>query len=296
MELSFSKKAKLEALDNFKYPKNTCCKENFIRGFFFDDVKLDDLTDVVAQPDIVKSTKIVKKLLSDLEIDSYGVTKEKESGRQTAKIYITEQESVEKLKNIQRRRLMCDKCGIAFMTGLFIKNGTVSDPTKEYQLEFKISDEDKAAKLLAGFYRMGFEFKIVQRRKNFVVYTRNSETIEDFLATIGAQSTCLEIMSNKVVKDIRNNINRITNCETANIAKSSKASSEHLDAINLLIRNGNLELLSEDLQAVAYLKLDNPELSLSALAEIADPPLTKSSLNRRLKKLCELAKKEDDNG
>ena len=182
------------------------------------------------------------------------------------------------------------------MTGLFIKNGTVSDPTKEYQLEFKISDEDKAAKLLAGFYRMGFEFKIVQRRKNFVVYTRNSETIEDFLATIGAQSTCLEIMSNKVVKDIRNKINRITNCETANIAKSSKVSSEHLDAINLLIRNGNLELLSEDLQAVAYLKLDNPELSLSALAEIADPPLTKSSLNRRLKKLCELAKKEDDNG
>ena len=76
MELSFSKKAKLEALDNFKYPKNTCCKENFIRGFFFDDVKLDDLTDVVVQPDIVKSTKIVKKLLSDLEIDSYGVTKE----------------------------------------------------------------------------------------------------------------------------------------------------------------------------------------------------------------------------
>ena len=296
MELSFSKKAKLEAMDNFKYPKNTCCKENFIRGFFFDDVKLDDLTDVVVQPDIVKSTKIVKKLLSDLEIDSYGVTKEKESGRQTAKIYITEQESVEKLKNIQRRRLMCDKCGVAFMTGLFIKNGTVSDPTKEYQLEFKISDEDKAAKLLAGFYRMGFEFKIVQRRKNFVVYTRNSETIEDFLATIGAQSTCLEIMSNKVVKDIRNKINRITNCETANIAKSSKASSEHLDAINLLIRNGNLELLSEDLQAVAYLKLDNPELSLSALAEIADPPLTKSSLNRRLKKLCELAKKEDDNG
>jgi len=296
MELSFSKKAKLEALDNFKYPKNTCCKENFIRGYFFDDVKLDNLTDVVVQPDIVKSTKIVKKLLSDLEIDSYGVTKEKESGRQTAKIYITEQESVEKLKNIQRRRLICDKCGVAFMTGLFIKNGTVSDPTKEYQLEFKISDEDKAAKLLAGFYRMGFEFKIVQRRKNFVVYTRNSETIEDFLATIGAQSTCLEIMSNKVVKDIRNKINRITNCETANIAKSSKASSEHLDAINLLIRNGNLELLSEDLQAVAYLKLDNPELSLSALAEIADPPLTKSSLNRRLKKLCELAKKEDDNG
>lgn len=296
MELSFSKKAKLEALDNLKYPKNVCCKENFIRGFFYNDVKFSDFTELAVQPDIVKSTKIVKKLLTDLEIDSYGVTKEKETGKQTAKIYITEKESIQKLQTIQRKRFICEKCSVAFMTGLFIKNGTVSDPTKEYQLEFKISDEDKAAKLLAGFYRIGFEFKIVQRRKNFVVYTRNSETIEDFLATIGAQTTCLEIMSNKVVKDIRNKINRITNCETANIAKSSKASREHLDAINHLIQTGNLELLSEDLQNVAYLKLDNPEMSLAELADIADPPLTKSSLNRRLKKLCELANKEENNG
>ena len=293
MELSFSKKAKLEALDNMKYPKSICCKENFIRGYFFNSEKLDGLTDVSVQPDVIKSTKIVKKILGDLEIDSYGVTKEKETGKQTAKIYITEPESLDKLKAIHRKRLVCDKCAVAFMTGLFIKNGTVSDPTKEYQLEFKISDEDNAAKLLAGFYRLGFEFKIVQRRNNFVVYTRNSETIEDFLATIGAQSTCLEIMSNKVVKDIRNKINRITNCETANIAKSSKASREHLDAINHLIQTGNLELLSEDLQAVAYLKLDNPELSLAELADRAEPPLTKSSLNRRLKKLCELAQSED---
>jgi DNA-binding protein WhiA len=102
-------------------------------------------------------------------------------------------------------------------------------------------------------------------------------------------------MSNKVVKDIRNKVNRITNCETANIAKSSKASKEHLDAINHLIQTGNLELLSEDLQEVAYLKLDNPELSLAQLAEKTNPPMTKSSLNRRLKKLCELANKEDNN-
>lgn len=296
MELSFAKKAKLEALDNFKYPKNNCCKENFIRGYFYDDVKVNNFTEVVVHPDIIKSTKITKKLLTDLEIDSYVVTKEKETGKQIATIYITEEESVEKLKVIQRKRFVCDKCTLAFLTGIFIKNGTVSDPTKEYQLEFVISDEDKAARLLAALYRMGFVFKMVQRRKSFVVYTRNSETIEDFLATIGAQSTCLEIMSHKVVKDIRNRVNRITNCETANIAKSSKASKEHLDAINSLIESGNLELLSEDLQAVAYLKLDNPELSLSELANIADPPITKSSLNRRLKKLCELAKKEENNG
>lgn len=296
MELSFSKKAKLEALDNFKIPKQACCRENFIRGYFYDDVYGTDISEVIIQPDIIKSTKTVKKLLTDMEIDSYVVTKEKAENKQTSTIYITEQESVDKLVVLQRKRFVCDRCSVAFMTGLFIKNGSVSDPTKEYQLEFTLADEDKAAKLLAMFYRIGFVFKITQRRKKFVVYTRNSENIEDFLATIGAQSTCLEIMSNKVVKDIRNKVNRITNCETANIAKSSKASQEHLAAINHLIQAGNLELLSEDLQNVAYLKLDNPELTLAELAQKADPPLTKSSLNRRLKKLCELAKPEENNG
>ena len=294
MELSFSKQAKLETLDNFKYPKSDCCKQNFLKGYFY-DVKFDDFTDVSVQPDIIKSTKIAKKMLSDFEIDSYVVTKEKNENKQTATIYITEEESIEKLKKMQKARTQCDKCAKAFFVGAFIKNGTVSDPQKEYQLEFVISDEDKAAKLLANLYRNGFVFKISQRRKSFVVYTRNSETIEDFLATIGAQSTCLEVMSSKVVKDIRNKINRITNCETANIAKSTKASQEHINAINILIDSGKMEFLSEDLKSVAEMKLENPELSLAELAEQFDPPLTKSSLNRRLKKLCDLAKTEETN-
>ena len=119
--------------------------------------------------------------------------------------------------------------------------------------------------------------------------------IEDFLATIGAQSTCLEIMSNKVVKDIRNRVNRIRNCETANIAKAAKATSEHIEAIEKLKANGKFEFLSEDLKYIAELKLENPELSLSELAAITNPPMTKSSLNRRLKKLCDMANQEETN-
>lgn len=294
MELSFSKQAKLETLDNFKYPKTECCKQNFLKGYFY-DVKFDNFTDIAVQPDIIKSTKITKKLLADFEIDSYVVTREKSENKQTATIYITEEESIGKLQRMQKVRTQCDKCAKAFFAGAFIKNGTVSDPSKEYQLEFVLSDEDKAARLLATLYRNGFIFKISQRRKSFVVYTRNSETIEDFLATIGAQSTCLEIMSNKVVKDIRNKVNRITNCETANIAKTTKASTEHINAINYLIENGKMEFLSEELKIVADMKMENPELSLSELAQLFNPPLTKSSLNRRLKKLCDLAKQEENN-
>lgn len=293
MELSFSKKAKLETLENLKYPKSDCCKQNFLRGYFYDDVKQGDFTPIIVQPDIIKSTKIVKKLLADLEIDGYVVNKENAQSKQTATIHITEEESIAMLQKIQKTRFLCDKCSLYFLQGLFIKNGFLSDPEKEYQLEFTIADEDMAAKLLATLYRKNFIFKISQRRKGFVVYTRNSETIEDFLATIGAQSTCLEIMSNKVVKDIRNRVNRIRNCETANIAKAAKATGEHIDAINKLMENGKFEFLSEDLKYIAQLKLDNPELSLSELAAITNPPMTKSSLNRRLKKLCDMAKQEE---
>lgn len=293
MELSFSKQAKIEAVENLKYPKNVCCKENFLKGYFYNDVKLDDFTDVYVNPDIIKSAKVAKKMMNDLEIDSYIVTKEKADGKQTASMYITEPESVEKLVNLQKAKPMCDKCINYFFTGLFVKNGFVSNPSKEYQLEFVFSAEDKAAKILALLYRCGFVFKITQRRKDFIVYTRNSETIEDFMATIGAQSSCLEIMSNKVVKDIRNKVNRITNCETANIAKSSKASREHIDAINILKENGKFDFLTDELKYTANMKLENPELSLSELAAVFSPPITKSSLNRRLKKICEMAKTEE---
>ena len=295
MELSFSKKAKLETLDNLKYPKSDCCRQNFLRGYFYDDVKQGDFTQIIVQPDIMKSTKIVKKLLNDLEIDSYVVNKESAASKQTATIHITEEEYIQQLQKMQRTKFLCDKCSVYFLQGLFIKNGFLSDPEKEYQLEFTIADEDMAAKLLATLYRKNFEFKISQRRKGFVVYTRNSETIEDFLATIGAQSTCLEIMSNKVVKDIRNRENRLKNCETANTAKVAKAAGEHIEAIEKLIENGKFDFLSEDLRYIAQLKLDNPELSLSELAAITNPPMTKSSLNRRLKKLCDMAKQEETN-
>lgn len=294
-ELSFSKQAKLETLENLKYPKCDCCKQNFIKGYFYDVVKESDFTDVKIQPDIVKSAKFAKKILSDMDVDSYIVTKEKQTNKQVATMYITEEESIKKLIQMQKSRFVCDKCAMYFETGLFIKNGTVSDPNKEYQLEFVMSDEDKAARLLAMFYKTGFVFKMSQRRKDFVVYTRNSEVIEDFLATIGAQTTCLEIMSCKVVKDIRNKVNRITNCETANIAKSSKASIDHINAINYLKDNGKFELLSDDLKYIANLKLENPELSLSELANITNPKITKSSLNRRLKKLMDMANTEEKN-
>lgn len=289
MQLSFSKQAKLEALNNFKFSKNQCCNASLLRGYFFDEVFENTKRELVTQVDIVKSAKTVKKLLAFFNIDSYIVTKEKKDKKPTNFLYITEENSVESLLALQCNFSTCDKCTNFFLLGIFLSRGVLSDPKKEYQLEYVMRNEEKARQLIDYFEHLEFSFKMIKRRKDYIVYTKQSETVEDFLAMIGAQTMCLEIMSNKVVKDIRNKVNRITNCETANIAKAGRASSDHIIAIEKLVSINKFDTLDENLKYIANLKLENPELSLTELGEIANPPITKSSVNRRMQKLCILA-------
>lgn len=289
MELSFSKKARLEAIENFKISKSSCCNANFINGFFIDDKISDDTQEIIIQSDLLKSLKIVKKVLSLFEIDSYIVSKEKQDKKSIYLLYITDKKCVERLSALHIKNDDCQRCGQYFLYGVFISKAVIVNPEKEYQLEFVFKDKNTAEFFIDFLYELGFAFKTIKRKKSYVVYTKNSETIEDILATTGAQSMCLEIMSGKVVKDIRNRVNRLTNCETANIAKSSQASSRHLAAIYKLIETEKLDLLSDDLRELAQLKIDNPELSLAELGAIASPVMTKSSVNRRMQKLCQLA-------
>ncbi|MEG2928734.1 MAG: DNA-binding protein WhiA [Oscillospiraceae bacterium] len=293
MELSFSKQAKLEALKNYKPAKSECCNRSFLQGYFFSrdiDYSKPELT---VQSDVGKALATVKKLLSLFDIDSYIVTREKVDKKPSNSLYITEENSLQSLCELQQKNDICEKCMQSFLLGIFVADGILSDPSKEYQLEFVLGDNAKAQQLADCFEGLGFSFKVTPRRREMVVYTKQSETIEDFLATVGAQTMCLEIMSNKVVKDIRNKVNRITNCETANIAKASRASSGHMMAVQKLVSDGKFDLLEDDLKALAHLKMENPELSLSELGELVVPPMSKSSVNRRMQKLCQMAQIED---
>ncbi|MEG1895599.1 MAG: DNA-binding protein WhiA, partial [Oscillospiraceae bacterium] len=254
MELSFSKQAKLEALRNYKFSKNECCNISFLQGYFFSKDIDDTKTEIIIQSDVLKILATIKKMLALFEVDSYIVTKEKADKKPMNFLYITEENSLQSLLALQQKMDICEKCMQNFLLGIFISDGILSDPSKEYQLEFVLEKQAKARQLADCFESIGFNFKVVQRRNEFVVYTKQSETVEDFLATVGAQTMCLEIMSNKVVKDIRNKVNRITNCETANIAKASKASSEHLRAINKLVSCGKFDSLEDDLKLLSNLK------------------------------------------
>jgi len=293
MESTFSKQSRNEALENFKFSKNDCCNIAFLKGYFFREDIDDNTQSVSHKPDIIKSAKVVKKLLGRYDISSYVVDKEQEGKRQVTKLYITEPEDVQRLYTLQYNNIECEQCIQNFLVGLFISDGIIVSPEKGYHLEFTYRDERKALYIKNVLLYAGFDFKISRRKASIAVYTKNSEIIEEFLVTVGAQTSCLELMSGKVVKDIRNRMNRITNFETANIAKTVKAGQKVIKAINSLIETELLYDLPEDMQELAQLKLENPEMSLAELGKLCSEPMTKSSVNRRLQKLCAIAQIEE---
>jgi hypothetical protein len=135
----------------------------------------------------------------------------------------------------------------------------------------------------------GFEAKETTRKSNYIAYFKQSDHIEDFLTAIGAPVAAMEIMTSKLERNLRGSVNRRVNCDSANLDKAVAASQNQIDAIGRLRDRGLLEELPDKLQETARLRVENPELTLSQLAELFSPPISKSALNHRLRKLVELA-------
>lgn len=182
-------------------------------------------------------------------------------------------------------------CRTAFLRGAFLAGGSVTDPQKRYHLELATSHLQAAKEVEALLCDMGFTPKNVIRQSNSITYFKQSEHIEDLLTLIGAPACATEIMAAKVEKEMRNTINRRVNCDAANLDKAVSASREQVEAFTRLTESGAINDLPVKLQEVAVARLLQPELTLSELAETFDPPLTKSCLNHRIRKLMELAKK-----
>ncbi|MBR6258699.1 MAG: DNA-binding protein WhiA [Oscillospiraceae bacterium] len=183
-----------------------------------------------------------------------------------------------------------DCCRQSFMRGAFFAGGSVTDPQKRYHLELVTDHYHVSREAVSLLHEMGFEPKTTQRGGNYIIYFKNSGAIEDFLTTVGAPVSAMEIMSAKIMKDMTNSVNRQVNCDTANVTKTVEAAQEQIEAIAVLRKTGALASLPEKLRETARLREENPELPLSQLAALCDPPVTKSCLNHRLKRLTELAK------
>lgn len=180
-------------------------------------------------------------------------------------------------------------CRASFLRGCFFAGGSMTDPAKRYHLELTSSHLQASRELEVLLRESGYPPKSVTRNGSAVTYFKQSDQIEDFLTLIGAPAAAMRIMSTKVEKGIRNSVNRRLNCDSANLDKAVEAAQSQGAAIRKLEAAGRLRELPDKLQETAALRLAHPELSLSELAETFDPPVTKSCLNHRLRKLVELA-------
>lgn len=175
------------------------------------------------------------------------------------------------------------------LSGVFLACGTMTDPRKAYLLEFSCRSAARADALCELLCERGVFATLTKRQGLPLVYVKDSESVEDTVTLMGAVRTSFEIMNIKIYKDIRNKANRITNCETANIEKTVAAATRQTQAIRFLCDAKGADFLTEELWQAAKLRLDNPEGSLSELLAAADFPVSRSGLNHRLNRLCELA-------
>ena len=183
-------------------------------------------------------------------------------------------------------------CRMSFFRGAFLAGGSVTDPKKGYHLELTTSHQNVSREMLALMRECDFNPKAAARKGNSVIYFKQSEYIEDFLTAIGAPVSAMEVMNAKLEKNLRGSVNRRVNCDAANLDKAVEAAQSQLEAIRSLERQGLLDKLPDKLQETARLRMTYPEDTLSQLAQLCDPPITKSALNHRLRKLVELAGKE----
>ncbi|MDD6619686.1 MAG: DNA-binding protein WhiA [Eubacteriales bacterium] len=182
----------------------------------------------------------------------------------------------------------CEGCQKAFLAGAFLSCGTVSNPEKDYHLEFTVPYLNLSKSLVTLLSECDIAPKTANRKGYNIVYFKDSEAIEDCLYIMGASSAMFEMMNVEIVKDFRNKANRTANCETANIEKTVKASFEHISAIEKIKEKKGLDYLKSDLREIAVLRIDNPEASLSDLARLAG--LSRSGINHRLKRIIEISK------
>lgn len=180
-------------------------------------------------------------------------------------------------------------CKRAYLRGAFLGAGSVSDPEKGYHLEFVNPSEKHAIFLQEIMASMEMEPKVVARKGNYILYLKEGTQIVDLLNIMGAHIALMELENVRIVKEVRNNVNRIVNCETANLKKTVSAAVRQTQDIEYIQNTIGIATLPENLQQIATFRLEYPSSSLKELGELLTPPVGKSGVNHRLKKISEIA-------
>lgn len=298
--MSFSSQVKDEL--NALAIKNNCCKKAYIFGVMLSASALGDiisvkLTDESTAEQFCHFLKSIYNIEPERKTINRGCFKAFELSFRSHKIseflsfadsFSDSDEDIDALSSFFK----CKDCKSVFLRAVFCARGSVTDPKKSYTLEIRMPSDTRAMLVHSILEELGPEAPgITPRKDGYGIFYRNESAVEYVLSLIGASKTIFEFLDAYIEKDYRNTENRATNCVARNIAKSVNAAAAHIVAIEALIANGMLEELSEDIRTTAQLRISNPDMSLLELAEIHNPPISKSGLNHRLSKITELAKK-----
>lgn len=176
-----------------------------------------------------------------------------------------------------------------FLRGVFLACGTVSVQKAGYHLELSVHNEEKCEQLYNLIREQGMNINRSSRRGVPFLYSKDSENIADFLTFIGAMQNAMEIMNIKIYKAFRSNINRVVNCEAANIGKTVSAAASQIEDIKLIINRNEYEKLPSELKEIASLRIENADISLNELGKMLDPPISRSGVNHRLERIRRIA-------
>ena len=274
-----------------------CCKPSFVYGFM-----LFGRAFSLKKISLQTTNENVAKLYCSLVFDVYKIKPTLTVGGTVKPTYKAEIASEsERLKIlalgdfgmdenvIDRTMFLRDCCLHSFIKGAFLACGNINDPEKEYRAEFNVKNEKIADELLLLLNECGINLRKVSRKNGVQLYTKESTTIEDLLTLMGAGKQTLNIIDTKIMKSIKNNINRARNCDSANISKTVEASIKQRSAIDYLEECDRLYSLPQELLTAALLRRDNPNATLKELCRLSNDSLTISGLNHRLKRIMDIS-------
>lgn len=227
------------------------------------------------------------KILENIEVENYKI--ELKGNTYHINIHkknIKELDEIMKLPLIEKKQ---DNNLKSIIRGVFLGAGSMNNPNKKYHLEMLVSKKEYAEYIEQILKEFGIKIKKLNKEASCSLYIKEAEEISKFLAFMGANKSVLDFEEIRVIRDTKNRINRMVNCETYNLEKSVKAGVKQIQAINQIKQKGKFEELPEYLKEMANLRLKNPEASLVELGKMLENPIGKSGVNHRLRQICEIA-------
>ena len=271
--------------------KNKCCRESMLYGMLYgcSCFSPDRILLETENPSVFSVYKRLIKEVTEIHIKN-DISVANCNDKDIISV-ICDKIGVSDRNSINLDIMKCDGCRWSFVRGVFLSCGTVTSPDNAYHMEFLFDSLSVANNFCDFLSELAGQPKVIERHGGFGVYYKDSDTVVDVLGQMGASASTFKLLDVKIYRDLRNNINRVSNCELANLGKTLNASGEQVRAIEKIVSSGKADELSSELRQTLDLRMAFPNDTLLELALRHVPPITKSGVNHRLKKLIEFSKK-----